>query len=162
VVKEGRFLAKTHKQYTFIYQIHTDGSTAVNDSSNTHPLICWSLYAKLGRQTEMIWKFHRFSPSVLKEVYPNYTESPLNINSQNSLLENERNQPLIIGQSQAPVDRLARYLEYVCRLIADQTLTEAERYKSEFLEMPMGSITEQKSEVLTSEQKKAWEDYWME
>jgi hypothetical protein len=62
------------------------------------------------------------------------------------------------------VDRLGRYLEYVCRIIADQTLKEAETYKHEFLEMPMGDIDnlKNKSNELNQEQKIAWQDYWME
>ena len=118
----------------------------------------------------MIWRFHRFSPSVLKEVYPNSTESTLNNNSMISLLEAEKSQPApIIGLSMAPVDRLARYLEYVCKVIADDSLKEAEACKHEFLEMPMGNLSgrsglpeRNKSGMLNTEQKRAWEDYWME
>ena len=61
------------------------------------------------------------------------------------------------------MDRLGKYLEHVCRLIASFVLKEAEAYKLDFLEMPMGSIDEdKKSGELEIEQKKAWEDYWME
>jgi hypothetical protein len=119
IERQGYFLPKSYKKYTFIYQVHSDGSPQANDSSNPQPNICWSLYAKLGRQTEMIWKFHRFSPFVLKEVYPNFKDVSLNQASQLSLFNASDQGDLEMGLSQAPLDRLARYLEYVCRMIAD-------------------------------------------
>ena len=90
----------------------------------------------------------------------------MNMESQLSLLQDSRDtdKTTIIGQSQTPIDRLARYLEYVCRIIADQTLKEAEECKHEFLDMPMGDIDKKtkKSDKLNIEQKRAWQDYWME
>ena len=121
IFKTVRFLPKKHKGYMFIIQVHSDGTDWANNSNNPNPNICWSLFAKLGRQTEMIWRFHRFSAAVLKEVYPNYHERALNAESQLSLLQAsvDTDKTTVIGQSQTPIDRLARYLEYVCRIIAD-------------------------------------------
>lgn len=69
----------------------------------------------------------------------------------------------LVGVSQTPIDRLARYLEYVCRIIADSVLKDAVKCKHEFLDMPVGDVEQfKKSDVLSKEQKAAWQDYWME
>lgn len=92
----------------------------------------------------------------------------LNQASQLSLFNASDQGDLEMGLSQAPLDRLARYLEYVCRMIADQVLQEAEKCKHEFLDMPMGSIdnldkpNRSSKKELNKNQLKAWEDWWME
>ena len=117
LVKQGCFVAKG---YCFFYQIHSDGTNFVNDPGNNQPNICWSLFARLGKQTEMVWKFHRFSNAVLQEVYPNYKDYYLNVNSQLSLYNMSENdtQDDIIGARMNPVDKLGKYIAYVGKLLA--------------------------------------------
>jgi hypothetical protein len=52
-------------------------------------------------------------------------------------------------------------------MIADSTLKEAEECKHEFLDLPMGESIDaenkkKSTDKLNIEQKRAWQDYWME
>ena len=42
----------------------------------------------IGRQYKPIWKYHKFSPIILKELYNNYQKSLSNLHSAQPLKEN--------------------------------------------------------------------------
>ena len=50
----------TVNRYHFYYQIHSDGQSNQN--------VCWSLFVKIGKKIENIWRFHRFSDEVMKSA----------------------------------------------------------------------------------------------
>ena len=110
----------------------------------------------------MVWKFHRFSNAVLQEVYPNYKDYCLNVNSQLSLYNLSENdtQDDIIGSRMNPVDKLGKYIAYVGKLLAVQILEEAEEMKPQFYDLDLGQKLP--NGRLNPQQRKMYEDYWME
>jgi hypothetical protein len=109
------FLSKIKKGYTFLYRIHSDGDLRNESEYCVDPAICWSLFVKIGRVTHTIWKFHRFSQKIIEIVYK---QSKASKENNSTFLED--------CKGSNPINKLAQYLEIVCKQVADMIFKEAD------------------------------------
>ena len=93
-----------------MYAIHVDEGSKSHLDTCKKPKVCWSLYVKVGRVTQTIWKYHRFQDEVLRAVYT--SDEEMNSN---------------------PIEELGTAFSAVGRSICDMILKEAKDVKDEFM-----------------------------
>ena len=66
-VASGKFISEVCKKYIFSYKLFTDTLTIQYDEFDKPlpPRICFNLFAKCGKQTKVIWLYHKFTPSLV-------------------------------------------------------------------------------------------------
>jgi len=83
----------------------------IGDTQDEGKQYSWSLYVRIGRKTNVIWQFHKFSADVLNET----------LGLANSLTSGDD-----------PVDLLNGFVQNICKATTDFVLEDAEEHKHEF------------------------------
>ena len=125
IVRHGSFFSSIneYKKYVFTYQINA----GTNNETST-----WSMFLKQGKQSVIIWQFHKFSEE-LQQIILSDQEDP---------------------QTKSCWVTLGEYLEMIGKNTADFVFEEAEQMKSFFSKEDSGEFSE--------EEKVLFEKWWID